>query len=370
MERHTKPLIQVIIIKNKLNALLSCLLVLGLCLPLTIRGQSSTDSLAINTMIQPLTEAGIFRDPDFFNWGGSIIKDEHGDYHLFYSRWNRTYTFAGWLTFSEIARASAKSAFGPWTYQETVLKGKGKGHWDAITAHNPKIKYFGGKYYLYYISTHLGAQEYDEQTLIATNDKSLNDSNRRFLREQQRTGVAVSNSIHGPWVRSDSPLIEPSGPIVTLTVNPAIAEGKDGKYYLIIKGDKPNETGFIRNQAIAVANDPAGPFSMQPHPVIGDLDTEDVSMWYDRNTNRFYAIFHAHTFIGLMTSEDGLHWAKARNYKVMDKKILLRDVNLLIPDRMERPFVYVENGEPKILCLAVKKGEDSYSVFVPLKASE
>ncbi|MBT7093458.1 MAG: hypothetical protein HN936_09440, partial [Bacteroidetes bacterium] len=65
--------------------------------------------------------------------------------------------------------------------------------------------------------------------------------NWAILRPNQRTGVAVSSSLSGPWTRMEQPLIEPSGPITTLTVNPAITQGKDGKYYLVVKGDKPNE---------------------------------------------------------------------------------------------------------------------------------
>jgi len=334
--------------------------------PVCAISQETEDNLDINKTIEPLTKQGIFRDSVYYNWGGSIIKGEDGKYHLFYSRWKREYTFAGWLTFSEIAHAVSNNPSGPWTYKKTALKGRGKGHWDEITAHNPKIKYFDGKYYLYYIATNFGGKEYTDQDLMATNGKSLEDNNRRILRENQRSGVAVSNSINGPWERMSDPVIEPTGPIVTLTVNPAIAKGKDGNYYLIVKGDKPNEKRFIRNQAIASSKTPVGPFTMQAKPVIGNLDTEDVSMWYDEGDCKFYAVFHAHTFIGLMTSVDGLNWEKAQNYKITDKKVLLDDGSILMPDRMERPFVYVENGKPRVLCLAVLKGNDSYTIFIPL----
>ncbi len=67
---------------------------------------------------------------------------------MFYSRWKKEYGFLGWLTHSEVAHAVPKNPAGPWEYKETVLKGRGKGYRDAITAHNPKIKYFEGKYYL------------------------------------------------------------------------------------------------------------------------------------------------------------------------------------------------------------------------------
>ena len=295
-----------------------------------------------------------------------LLRMKDGTYHLFYSRWKRAYTFNGWLTFSEIAHAESNAATGPWEYKETVLKGSGKGNWDEITAHNPKIKYFEGKYYLYYIATNLGGKNFTHDDLVALSTKSLKDEDRGTLRKNQRTGVAVSNSINGPWKRMETPIIEPSGPIANITVNPAIDQGKDGKYYLIVKGDKPNEKKFIRNQAIAVSTSPTGPFKIQPNPVIGNLDTEDVSMWYDEQQAAFYAVFHAHSYIGLMTSKDGLHWGKAKNYEISRNKIKLNEGGFLIPNRMERPFVYVENNQPTVLCLAIKKGDDSYTIFIPL----
>jgi len=335
--------------------------------PLIIQSQEFKDTLNIREMIKPLKNEGVFRDTLYYNWGGSIIKGEKGKYHLFYSRWKREYTFNGWLTFSEIAHAVSNNSIGPWEYKETVLKGKGNGHWDGITTHNPKIKFYNGNYYLYYISTNLGDKKFTNQDLIHLSTAPLKDIDRGTLRKNQRTGVAVSKSINGPWKRMDYPLIEPSGPIETIAVNPAISKGNDGTYYLIIKGDKPNEKKFIRNQAIAVSNNPTGPFTIQPNPVIGNLDTEDVSMWYDEKLGFFYAVFHAHTYIGLMRSIDGINWIKAQNYKISDKKIKLEDGTILLPGRMERPFIYLENNIPSVLCLAIKKGNDSYTVFLPIE---
>lgn len=326
--------------------------------------------LDISQMIRPLKKEGVFRDSLYYNWGGSIIKESPDKYHLFYSRWKREYTFNGWLTFSEIAHAVSNSPSGPWEYKETVLKGREYGEWDEITAHNPKIKYFNGTYYLYYISTNLGGKAHTYQDLLHLSTKSLKDKDRATLRKNQRTGVAVSSSINGPWKRMNKPLIAPSGPIENIAVNPAICQGNDENYYLIVKGDKPNEKKFIRNQAVAISKSPEGPFVIQPHPVIGNLDTEDVSMWYDDETSVFYAVFHAHSYIGLMTSDDGLHWKKAIDYHITNKKILREDGTLLTPGRLERPFVFTENNQPKTLCLAVKKGNDSYTIFLPLQAGE
>ena len=329
--------------------------------------QEHPDKLFFKDRLQPISDENIFKTEGYYNWGSSIIKGDDGKYHLFYSRWKKEHKFTGWLTHSEIAHAVSKSPSGPWKYVETVLRGRGKGHWDAITAHNPKIKYFDDKYYLYYISTNLGDKDYTEQDLIKTGQTGYTHPNWKILRPNQRTGVAVSSSIKGPWKRMDQPLLEPSGPITTLTVNPAIDRGKDGKYYLIVKGDKPNEKRFIRNQAIAISDFPTGPFKIQPKPVIDYLDTEDVSMWYDHNRDYFYGVFHAHDFIGMVSSTDGINWKKATEYILMSKSVPMHDGSSLKPERLERPFVYVEDDEPRVLSLAVKKSDESYIVFIPIK---
>lgn len=347
----------------------SSTLLLFFIIGLNTIAQSKDDSF-IHDKLQPVSRENILKTDGYYNWGSSIIKGEDGTYHLFYSRWKKEYSFTGWLTHSEIAHAVSDSPVGPWTLKQTVLKGRGKGHWDAITAHNPKIKYFDGKYYLYYISTNLGEREYTGADLVETARTGYSHPNWNILRPNQRTGVAVAKRLNGPWKRLDKPLIDPAGPITTLTVNPAIDRGKDGKYYLIVKGDKPNESRFIRNQAVAVSDSPTGPFVVQDKPVIDYLDTEDVSMWYDANRDRFYGVFHAHQFIGKITSLDGLNWEKANEYVVMPKRIKMEDGTEIVPERLERPFVYIENGKPIVLCLAAKKGDESWSVFIPIRQND
>lgn len=333
-------------------------------------GQESSDNLRLYDNFQPISADNIFQSEDYYNWGSSIIKGEDGQYHLFYARWNKEYSFTGWLTHSEIAHAISYSPTGPWEYKETVLKGRGDPHWDAITAHNPKIKFFEGKYYLYYISTNNGEKSLTDSELVNTALTGYSHPNWKVLRPNQRTGVAVSSSLGGPWKRLDQSIIEPSGPITTLTVNPAITRDKNGKYYLIVKGDKPSEKRFIRNQAIAISETPIGPFEIQKDPVIDYIDTEDMSLWYDDVRARFYGIFHAHDFIGMVTSEDGIHWKKSNEYVLMPKRVLKKDGSYLKPDRLERPFIFHENGEPKVLSLAVKEGNNSYPIFIPIQKAE
>jgi len=336
----------------------------------SLPASAEPDRLSFRDRLQPLSAENIFKTDGYYNWCTSIVQGEDGRYHLFYSRWKKDYAFTGWLTHSEIAHAVSETPHGPWRYRQTVLKGRGRGHWDAITAHNPKIKRFDGKYYLYYCSTNLGSRDYTDRDLIETARTGYTHPNWKILRPNQRTGVAVSDSLDGPWRRMDKPLLEPSGPITTLTVNPAIDRGPDGVYYLIVKGDKPNETRFIRNQAMAVSDSPTGPFTIRPKAVIDDLDTEDMSLWYDVPRHRFYGVFHAHTFIGMVTSVDGIDWEKAAEYTLCPKVVRLADGGEIKPDRLERPFVYAQDGQPKVLSLAVKKGDDAYCIFIPIRANE
>ena len=353
------------------NALYNILLIvccnLGGSFATIMYHEAPDKELNLSEMLVPVGQDQIFKDSAYYNWGSSIIKSEDGKYHLFYSRWPKKYTFTAWLTHSEIAHAVSDNPYGPYRYVETSLSRSGTHAWETITAHNPKIKFFDGKYYLYYISTSAGGKSLSQRELIETARVGYKHKNWPILRNNQRTGVAVSTSLYGPWERSKTAIVEPGGPITTLTVNPAVCKGKKGMYLMIVKGDKPNETKFIRNQALAVATTPAGPFQILPQPVIANLDTEDMSMWHDSITKHFYAIFHTQGFIGLMSSTDGYSWQKATNYKVTPKKIKLQSGEILRPDRMERPFVFVEHDHPSVLSFAIKKGDDAYCLFVPLK---
>lgn len=324
--------------------------------------------IAISDKICVVDEDNVFRDSIYYHWCNSIIKGEDGKYHLIYSRWKRDHKFYAWLTHSTIAHAVSDSPCGPFKYVNTLVDFNKKKYkaGDMITAHNPKIKYFNGKYYLYFISTHLDRKITDKE-LVQTASTGYSHANWNPLRVNQRTFVASANSLNEEFVVNSSPLLEPEGPITTLVVNPAITQGHDGRYYLIVKGDKPGSTKFERNQAIAVSDYPDKGFVIQPKPVIDQWDSEDMSLWYDQGTQLYYAVFHAHTYVGMMVSKNGIDWEKARDFKLTGKRIAKSDGTAIVPDRMERPFVFSEAGEVKSLSVAVKVGEDAYIVTMPVR---
>jgi hypothetical protein len=71
-----------------------------------------------------------------------------------------------------------------------------------------------------------------------------------------------------------------------------------------------------------------------------------------------------------VTSKDGINWKKANEHILKLKSVQLEDGSTLKPDRLERPFIFTENGEPTVLSLAVKKGNESYTIFIPIEKSE
>ena len=90
-------------------------------------------------------------------------------------------------------------------------------------------------------------------------------------------------------------------------------------------------------------------------------------MWYDDTRNRFYAVFHAHTFIGMMTSADGYNWEKAAQFELAKKGIPFDDGSTWMPERMERPFVLTDDdGKPLLLYVACRKGNDTANIALPL----
>ena len=46
----------------------------------------------------------IFADPEYYQWGGSVVEDDKGMYHMFYARWRKDNPrgMYGWLYVSEI----------------------------------------------------------------------------------------------------------------------------------------------------------------------------------------------------------------------------------------------------------------------------
>lgn len=298
------------------------------------------EPLNIGEMIQPIGAHAFYTEPGYSTWDGNLFKE--GDtYYLIYSRWKSQ--GGDWLVTSEICIAESKSLKGPFKHKQVLLKGRGKPHWDELNAHNPKLKKFKDKYYLYYISSRSG-------------------ETRSHIRDSQRIGVAISNSLFGPYKRLNQPIVTPEKPVHNIVVNPGIALGPKNRFVMILKGDKapkkPTDSMGQRVQGIALSRNPAGPFKIQPKLAVSGIDTEDASIWYDKARRCFFAIYHAHHYVGLITSKDGINWENAPHSKIMHKQIMTTTGEVKKLNCIERPFVFFENGKPAALCLSVRRGSN------------
>lgn len=302
----------------------------------------------------PIGEHAIYTEPGYATWDGNLFK-ENGRYYLIYSRWKSK--GGDWLTSSEACIAESNSLEGPYIHKKVILKGRGPGHWDELNVHNPKLKKFDGKYYLYYIS-------------------SRSCETRRRIRDSQRTGVAISDSLMGPYKRLDKPIVEPKPPVNNITVNPGVVKRPNGTFVMILKGDKIKNNASTKRmgqrvQGIALSDSPTGPFEIQPTLAIKDIDTEDASIWYDPNYKAFFAVYHAHTHVGLITSPDGIHWKPATYPTLLKKKVTRTDGTVMNLKCNERPFVFYENGLPAALCISFRRGGNYNTgacMIIPLKA--
>jgi len=312
--------------------------------PLTAKFSSDTDSI----------------------WGGSLVKGDDGLYHLFYSRWKTALGWS-WVTDSEIAHAVSRRPFGPFEFKDVALPRRGAEFWDGLCTHNPTVRKFGDKYYLYYMGNT------GDGVVMGTATKEIINWNHR---NNQRIGVAVAESPNGPWTRSDHPLIDithgDDQAIDALCVsNPAITQRPDGGFlmvYKVVGKQRPLPNGGPVLHAIARSDCPTSPFVKHDKPTFVvegvDFPAEDPYIWYqdgkyraivksiesktDPVTEKKERIFS----LVLYESANGFDWVPSKHHLVSDRTIRWEDGRAEQFDHFERPQLYIENGVPKVLLCA------------------
>ena len=279
--------------------------------------------------------SSVFQIPNTFVWGGSPIKIDD-KYYLFFATWESGPDIPkfseSWLTNSKIGLAVSDTPNGNFQSLGIIVKGRNaegdSTAWDAQSAHNPLIKFFNGKYYLYYVSSVDPVIQPEGST-----GEKLDKRNR--LQQNQKIGVIEFNSIEdflaGKFNRSGQPLLSPRtrvkpdnvicpSPFGTLAkpdnlivVNPAVVyRPTDGKYLLYFKGNiyDPNWRGV---HGVAIGDSPTGSFAATDNFVF-DFDdgsgkkvsAEDPYVWYHKKDGCFYAVVK--DFNGKLTGRVNLDW--------------------------------------------------------------
>lgn len=342
----------------------------------TKKALAPVGELNMNKAFGKVAEYSIFENDSLFTWGSSPIKGKDGKYHIFYSRWHKKYTFNAWVTHSEVAHAVADKPLGPYRFSDVALPARGPRFWDGHYTHNPTIHLFDGKYYLYY------AGNFGDGVNV---QNGLNMTHRN----NQRIGVAVSESPYGPWTRSDKPLIDvspdPDAHDALMMANPSVTRMHDGRYLMVYKAvakRKPMPFGGPVVHLCAVASRPDGPFVKMNKPIFtvegSFFPAEDPYIWYQDNC--YYAI--AKDMNGEFTkkgrslvlfySVNGLDWKPAKNALVSTLEFTMKNGKKVKLSHMERPQLLIEKGVPRALFLACDSLEDgivkhTFNVHIPLK---
>lgn len=318
------------------------------------------------TSISRPVDAGLrFAQEGWHVWCGSVQALPDGRYTLFYSRWRVEHGFDAWVDRSEIARAEGPAPWGPFTYVETVLTREDSSAWDAHNFHNVTVRVYLGRYYLYYTGNYGDGEWWDH-------------------RNHQRIGVAVADSLRGPWRRLPRPIIDTSpGSWDDLCVaNPSITDTPDGRYLMVYKGvtDGPRPFGSRVLHGMAFAASPEGPFVKNPQPCFqipgAKFAFEDPFLWREGNTYRclmkdMNGVAGSRKCATLLfESADGVTW-KSDRFTLIATPHLSRttadgSVQVDEVERLERPS-YFRDAKAATLSFAVKEFNDtpSYLVFRP-----
>jgi hypothetical protein len=363
----------------------SCLL--GLLFAHAGAAPAQTTNFLLSQWLGQVPRHSVLAEPGYYVWGGCVVQDG-GKYHMFYERWpTNTYAFGdGWLFNAEVAHAVADTPDGPFTPTGVVLGKRPNdpnfAYWDSQSQQNPHIRQFGSKFYLYF---------------MATVDPGTNSwpgiSQRNRIQRNQRIGVIVADSMSQMLDTNYVNSVRPSVPIISpvystnaatdRTTNPTdyagnrivnnqtVIQRPDGKYQLIYKSNWPQSPGY--GHGFALADDPAGPFTLVPGPIFSDQAREDENHWYDAATGKYFLIVKNFTGPALeqLQSNDSTNWTS----QGIQSGTIVRweDGADEVFSALERPQLLRDtNGVPIMLYLAAQRALGggavaTFNVHVPLK---
>lgn len=346
-------------------------------------GIRCTHESAFIDRLMPAPVNGGFMMEDYWVWGSSVIKGEDNRYHMFASRWPKEIGFGKWVSNSEIVRAVADTPVGPYEFQEVVLPMRGREFFDGLVTHNPRVIKYQDQYLLYYMGT-----SYDYK-IPETDENIWADDRAKKAWMNKRIGLAVSDSVQGPWKRMNQPIIEPRKGHwdASITSNPAPAVNeKDGNILLLYKSSTDGLTPPLLLGS-ALSESIQGPYKRLSQDPIFNFDTsetnendvEDPFVWWNKDhyelimKDRFGHICGErggglHAF-----STDGVTWKLADKPLAYSKNILWDNGKTIHQNHFERPFLLIEDGEPTHLFAATGTGpkewsfDKTWNMVIPLK---
>ncbi len=266
--------------------------------------------------LRPVPETAIFKMDGYYLWDPSVIKV--GDtYHLFASRWPAAGGMKGWMH-SHVIRATSKSLFGPYTFQEVVLD-PARHPWAKQAVHNPKVMKVGSKFLLY----HLGIPEW-------------------------KTGFAYSDAIDGPWVPVPKPVL--------FTNNPALMVRADGSAYAVgkFKPKEKKDGAWDAYMQAFEADSVDGPYRLvgdRGNRLPNNFELEDPTIWWANNqynvicTDWEGKVTGVQKAVVFYTSKDGVNYTLDSQVPVWSQRdpVPTTGGKALAVRGIERPQVFLDD---------------------------
>jgi hypothetical protein len=252
-----------------------------------------------------------------------------------------------------------------------------------MCTHNPRIIRYRDQYLLYHFGT-----TYDFP-LPDADHPDVSRENWRKAWMNKRIGLAISDSVEGPWERLDRPVIEPRPGHwdASITSNPAPAvDPKSGHILLMYKSSTEGLTPPLL-LGVSMADDPKGPYRrLSEEPILrfetednNRRDVEDPYIWWNGKHYEGIVKDRSGEICGEegggihMWSEDGVTWHLYGQIKAYSRDILWDDGSRSHQNHFERPFLLIEKGKPTHLLAATGTGPEAWqfdrtwNMVIPLR---
>eukprot|EP00054_Salpingoeca_dolichothecata_P013860 m.77608 g.77608 ORF g.77608 m.77608 type:complete len:507 (+) comp20691_c0_seq1:12-1532(+) len=219
---------------------------------------------------------------NLWTWGASPIQDLSTSlYHLFSSRITNMCGILHYCSNSEVIHLTSSSPFGPFQLRDVALAPR-PGSWDDGAIHGPTIhRLNNGTYVLFYTGTSLTGKH---PNCTQHYDPNTGDHSTR------RIGLAVSNSLDGPWKRfptpSFGPCTSPGCWDTSDTSNPSPIIRANGSLVLLYKG-----RGKVQQLGIAWADSIDGVWERKMTP-LPNVPQEDPWGYIDNETGIYHVLTH------------------------------------------------------------------------------
>ncbi len=276
----------------------------------------------INKLLPVIPESG-FEMPGYSIWGSTLIKDENGTYCMFASRCDDF--FVNHMANAEIVLATTDDLNKPFEFEQVIISHRDAEFWDGEAAFNPSIIRHKDKFVLFYCG------------------------------RNGKIGYALSDSAHGPFVRSEKPLDIPFP-----AYNPSAIVDRDGLIHLFVRDEKKKVYLFE-------ATSPDGKFSILRRDIFPLGEIEDMNVFEVKFGYNMIALDTEGMYGGLrdagsiFRSADGLYWHPASPALAYSFTFEMDNGSGLTVERREHPHIFIdETGN--YLFTAVQFGERVWNI--------